>query len=359
MEKRENGALRDVLVQGLKSCADRIVEQNRTLLVRVKMRGFNPCRELDFTDNGAGVYLRKFFEAVAKFEEGKVPCEELKEFFATTNSLVDELKKLKNAPVCELDDAGVAFRQAATFWMDNHDEPLMERKTYLKKHFACEREICDKLNALHAAYVRIYAAKGRKKDTLSAVQVLCEESGKAAERKRIFAEIDRLVNLGNSIPKAIAIMKRGSYEARMRGVKAETWKRYYTKHTREKELRKRRNEPLNGVGEPLKMPGEPLTDEGEPINEPLNGESEPLKVLGEPLKNRSEPIKLGISEKLLQEIGRNPGINRVRLMNCMGLSRSTISRSLVRLVEEGEIVYRGSKKTGGYYLAQSTKGSDR
>ena len=30
----------------------------------------------------------------------------------------------------------------------------------------------------------------------------------------------------------------------------------------------------------------------------------------------------------------------------MRLSRSTISRSLVRLVEAGEIVYRGSKKTG-------------
>ena len=30
----------------------------------------------------------------------------------------------------------------------------------------------------------------------------------------------------------------------------------------------------------------------------------------------------------------------------MRLSRSTISRSLVRLVEVGEIVYRGSKKTG-------------
>ena len=158
----------------------------------------------------------------------------------------------------------------------------------------------------------------------------------------IFAEIDRLVNLGNSIPKAIAIMKRGSYEARMRGVKAETWKRYYLEDCRKKELRKRRDEPLNGPingeSEPLKMPGEPINGEGELINEPL--------------KNRSEPIKLGISEKLLQEIGRNPGINRVRLMDCMGLSRSTISRSLVRLVEAGEIVYRGSKKTGGYYVVE-------
>ena len=55
----------------------------------------------------------------------------------------------------------------------------------------------------------------------------------------IFAEIDRLVNLGNSIPKAIAIMKRGSYEARMHGVKAETWKRYYLEHLRRRELQRR------------------------------------------------------------------------------------------------------------------------
>ena len=102
-----------------------------------------------------------------------------------------------------------------------------------------------RLKRLHDAYVRIYAAKGRKKNTLSAAQVLCEESAKAAERKRIFAEIDRLVGLGNSIPKAIAIMKSGSYEARMRGVKAETWRRYYLEDCQQKELRKRRNETVN------------------------------------------------------------------------------------------------------------------
>ena len=323
----------------LQEAAYPIIEQNRRLLTQIGMRGFRPAVDLDFTSNGAGVWIRQFFECVAEYEEGRVPWRAAKELFVTTDMLIDALKGLKNAPVSEIEAAGVAFRQAAILWKDNHPRAKMERKTYLKKHFASEKEICDKLNALHAAYVRIYAAKGRKKGALSAVQVLCEESGKAAERKRIFAEIDRLVNLGNSIPKAIAIMKRGSYEARMRGVKAETWRRYYLEDCRKKELRKRRNEPLNGVGEPLKMPSEPLSGDGEPINEPL--------------KNRSEPLKLRISERLLQEIRRNPGINRVRLMDCMRLSRSTVSRSLVRLVEAGEIVYRGSKKTGGYYLAQA------
>lgn len=320
----------------LQEAAYPIIEQNRRLLTQIGMRGFRPAVDLDFTSNGAGVWIRQFFECVAEYEEGRVPWRAAKELFVTTDMLIDALKGLKNAPVSEIEAAGVAFRQAAILWKDNHPRAKMERKTYLKKHFASEKEICDKLNALHAAYVRIYAAKGRKKGALSAVQVLCEESGKAAERKRIFAEIDRLVNLGNSIPKAIAIMKRGSYEARMRGVKAETWRRYYLEDCRKKELRKRRNEPLK-VG-------------SEPLNGPINGDGEPIN---EPLKNRSEPLKLRISERLLQEIRRNPGINRVRLMDCMRLSRSTVSRSLVRLVEAGEIVYRGSKKTGGYYLAQA------
>ena len=276
MEKRENAALRDVLVQGLKSCADRIVEQNRTLLVRVKMRGFNPCKELDFTDNGAGVYLRKFFEAVAKFEEGKVPCEELKEFFATTNSLVDELKKLKNAPTRELESVGVAFRKSAILWKDNHAEPLMDREIYLEKHFEQEKTICDRLEKLHDAYVRIYAAKGRKKATFSAASQMEDDSGKAKERRVIFAEIDRLVNLGNSIPKAIAIMKRGSYEARMRGVKAETWRRYYLEDCRKKELRKRRNETIN---ETINAGDETIKEPRETINETINLEYETFLVV--------------------------------------------------------------------------------
>jgi hypothetical protein len=166
----------------LQEAAYPIIEQNHRLLAQIGMRGFRPAVELDFTSNGAGVWIRQFFECVAEYEEGRVPWRAAKELFTTTDMLINALKQQKNAPVCEIEAAGVAFRQAAILWKDNHPRAKMERKTYLKKHFASEKEICDKLNALHAAYVRIYAAKGRKKDTLSAVQVLCEESGKAAER---------------------------------------------------------------------------------------------------------------------------------------------------------------------------------
>ena len=44
---------------------------------------------------------------------------------------IDELKNCDNAPVCELDAAGVAFREAGMLWKNNHPKPLMERAVYL------------------------------------------------------------------------------------------------------------------------------------------------------------------------------------------------------------------------------------
>jgi predicted transcriptional regulator len=102
----------------------------------------------------------------------------------------------------------------------------MERETYLKKVFKGKDEFCKALKALHAEYVRIAAAKGRKKQTLSAAKVLGEMSG-ADDRIRIYREILRLENGGMTVKKAISAMMHGTYAARMRGVKPETWRRYF------------------------------------------------------------------------------------------------------------------------------------
>ena len=85
---------------------------------------------------------------------------------------------------------------------------------------------------LHAAYVRIAADKGRKRNTLSAASAMRDADGGPGSRNRcrIFAEIDQLRNQGLSIPKAIRLMMHGSYAARMRGVKPESWRNYYTRY---------------------------------------------------------------------------------------------------------------------------------
>ena len=368
----------------LQEAAYPIIEQNRRLLTQIGMRGFRPAVDLDFTSNGAGVWIRQFFECVAEDEEGREPWRAAKELFVTTDMLIDALKGLKNAPVSEIEAAGVAFRQAAILWKDNHPRAKMERKTYLKKHFASEKEICDKLNALHAAYVRIYAAKGRKKGALSAVQVLCEESGKAAERKRIFAEIDRLVNLGNSIPKAIAIMKRGSYEARMRGVKAETWKRYYVGHCRIRELGRRKNETVNETvnerkNETVNVPKNETVNEivscrkvqieGENAaetaldkserNETVNGEeNETVKrqekvskneTVNETVKSKRKSVG-GCHKIIMRLIKRRPGVTVKEILFQVGKSRATVMRYIADLKDSREIEYRGAAKSGGYYV---------
>lgn len=210
----------------LAESAQVIVEQNRWLLLRSQERSFNPVTELDFTSNGAGLALQHLFEEVAVFREGCVPWRILRELFVTTDSLINALKQRKNAPVLAIDAVGVAFRECAIVWCDTHSPPRMERETYLKKVFKGKDEFCKALKALHAEYVRIAAAKGHKKRTMSAASILEEQSG-GDERLRIYREILRLENGGMTVKKAISAMMHGTYAARMRDVKPETWRRYF------------------------------------------------------------------------------------------------------------------------------------
>lgn len=135
----------------------------------------------------------------------------------------------------------------------------------------------------------------------------------------IFAEIDRLVNLGNSISKAIAIMKRGSYEARMRGVKTETRKRYYVEHCRKRELGKRKNETVN-----------------------------------ETVKSKRKSVG-GCLKIIMRLIKRRPGVTVKEILFQVGKSRATVMRYIADLKDSREIEYRGAAKSGGYYVGFYTQ----
>ena len=302
----------------LKERALRIVEQNRALITRLKCRGFNPVTELDFTANDAGLLIRKFFEAVAQFDEGKVPYEELEELLLTTDSLIDELKKCDNAPVCELDAVGVAFRKAAILWKDNHPKPLMRRKTYLKKHFEAEENIKNKLTALHAVYVKKFAAKGKKTKTLSAADAIKEESKENENRNRVYQEIDRLRKNGYSVIKAIESMRNGTYGSRMKDVSAETWKRYYLERSRRIRL-----------------------------------EAKVKKTMRLQKHTIQKSITSPSEDEALNIITFNPGVSGCQLATSLGVGRSTLMRILAKLKEAGRIIYRGSKKVGGYYVIEN------
>lgn len=340
----------------LADSAQAIVEQNRHLLLRSQERNFNPVTELDFTSNGAGVAIQHLFEEVAAFREGCVPWLILRELALTTDRLISALKQRKNAPVLEIDAVGVAFRECMILWCDTHSPPRMERETYLKKVFKGKDEFCKALKALHAEYVRIATSKGGKKQTVSAASIL-EEPGGADERNRIYREIRRLEKGGMTAKKAISAMMRGTYAARMKGVKPETWRRYYNDWKRHSAARK--TEPIKSlsepINEPIKVESEPINPQGEPINEPINEQSEPINALSEPI---NEPIKTEIQDCVFALIADNPGINRPEIIKHLKKCRSTVSRALVKLCASGRIEHRGSNKTGGYYATVPESAAD-
>lgn len=84
---------------------------------------------------------------------------------------------------------------------------------------------------------------------------------------------------------------------------------------------------------------EPIDEPLEPINDPLN---EPT----------DEPLIDPIKAELFRQIVALPGINRAQLAAKIGRSVETVKRAVAKLIQEGKIEHRGSKKTGGYWVRE-------
>jgi predicted HTH transcriptional regulator len=106
-----------------------------------------------------------------------------------------------------------------------------------------------------------------------------------------------------------------------------------------------------------------LVDEGvnEPINEPINlqkiSDNQPVKTysfmgeaLNEPINELNEPIK-----SIVDLILNRPGINRFELVESSKKGFATVKRYLKILKDNNLVEYKGSKKTGGYYLTDEAK----
>ena len=101
------------------------------------------------------------------------------------------------------------------------------------------------------------------------------------------------------------------------------------------------NEPIKRgkkASEPINEPIKRAKRAGEPINEPIKG----AKKAGEPI---NEPIKIAV----FKYVKKHPGCKRDDICAAMGLSIATIKRTLTHM--KSKVEYRGSNKTGGYYVA--------
>ena len=359
MSEKQDKEAQKTPEETLAECADAVVRQNLQLIELAGMRGFNPVVALDYTANGAGLLIRRLFEAVGAFEEGTVPWRTtMGDLFRTTGSLIETLMGRKNAPVMELEAVAVAFRQCMILWSDTHSPPRMTRKKYLKKIFDGETKFCNKLVELHAAYLRIQIARGGRKRALSAADAMGDESRNAAgERARVLNEIERLSGVYGSVTKAIKMMRGGTYSARMKGVSDATWRKYHY----DRQTAKRRRQTLKYsrpkmIGDGINMMSdgrigacepvnEPVKYLSEPVNEPVNATDEPVNQPSEPVNCRREPV----SEIVKSLIMKNPGITSVQIVGMLPQSHSTVKRALSALKKSGCIEHRGSDKTGGYY----------
>ena len=86
---------------------------------------------------------------------------------------------------------------------------------------------------------------------------------------------------------------------------------------------------------------------GDTVNGTASG---PLSGLKSGLK--SGPLSGPLKDKVMNLIAEIPGVNRKELVCRTGVSERTMTRNLSELERTGKIERRGSKKTGGYFLAE-------
>lgn len=108
---------------------------------------------------------------------------------------------------------------------------------------------------------------------------------------------------------------------------------------------------------------------GEGINGSINSESGGIKSESGGIKSESGGIKYesgGIKydtesqdEALLNIVSQHPGCKVDAIQSITGFACRSIERSLARLIESKKIEYRGSKKTGGYYVIESARSTKK
>jgi ATP-dependent DNA helicase RecG len=112
------------------------------------------------------------------------------------------------------------------------------------------------------------------------------------------------------------------------------------------------------------LPIHPAFLESEVINEQLNGLQDADNWINNIFKVNREALNEALNEalidglsKVVEIIHNHPGINRIELMKEMNKTKISIERYIKILKDSNIVEYKGSKKTGGYYLTKYAKDS--
>ena len=102
-----------------------------------------------------------------------------------------------------------------------------------------------------------------------------------------------------------------------------------------------RHEVVNGSNESVKIE-----------NEPLNGRHDTIKSTDDTINDTIKRPDDTIKQALFNAINQKEGMKREALAKVINRAVPTVARLLAELERDGKIIYRGSKKTGGYYPVQ-------
>jgi predicted HTH transcriptional regulator len=109
------------------------------------------------------------------------------------------------------------------------------------------------------------------------------------------------------------------------------------------------------INEGINTPREGVNEGINGADETVNGSTDTINLKNDTINTQNDTINQEddtIKRKLLDTIIQKEGIKRDVLAEAIQRSIPTVARLLADLENEGKIIYRGSKKTGGYYAVK-------
>ena len=108
----------------------------------------------------------------------------------------------------------------------------------------------------------------------------------------------------------------------------------------------------------MKRVKENVGSSNDPLSGALNGQNDTINGINEPINVGNDPLNDPLNDrekKIFNLIRLTGGLRRNYIANKLEVSEVTIKRALQKLTGLSLIEYRGSKKTGGYYIKEIQK----
>ena len=162
---------------------------------------------------------------------------------------------------------------------------------------------------------------------------------------QVFYDMHLIEHYGSGI-------RRIKNECAKNGNQPPEWSQKYGSFITVYDSRLRAHETVNGATGPAIEADDTIKRPDDTINEPIKQADEPItETVNETVNRPGETVNETVND-IEVLIATKPGIKMIEIVKLSGKSRATIARKITILKQRGRIEYRGSDKTGGYYIVK-------